>query len=91
MEKTNFTTEELNQIKELQEKYNSLGIQLVQLTLSINNAKEYLASLQEQKENLTQEILQTNEKEKKLAQFLDEKYGAGSLNMETGEFTSKTS
>ena len=42
MENKQFTTEELAQIKELQEKYNALGLQLVQLKLARKNTEAYL-------------------------------------------------
>lgn len=90
MEKTNFTTEELTQIKTLQEKYNALGIELVQLKITLENAKDYLQTLQEREVEITNEIKQTNTEEKALAETLDKKYGEGSLDLESGEFTPKT-
>jgi len=87
MENKKFTTEELEQIKKLQEKYNVLGIQLVQLKLAKTNAESYLKTLKEQEELLETQILETNAEEKQLAQELDGKYGAGSLDLETGQFT----
>jgi hypothetical protein len=89
MAKVNFTTEELEQIKKLQEKYNVLGIQLVQLKLAQKNAKAYLESLNEQEQILDEQIAATNAEEKELAKSLDSKYGAGSLDLESGEFTPK--
>ena len=89
MEKTVFTTEELSQIKTLQEKYNLLGIQLVQLKLAQKNAKEYAESLEEQEKQLTAQIIETNGEEKILAESLDKKYGEGSLDLQSGEFTPK--
>lgn len=87
MEKTVFTSEELEQIKTLQEKYNVLGIQLVQLKLAQRNGEDYLKKLKEQEDQLEQQIVETNEAERQLAQQFDDKYGAGSLDMESGEFT----
>lgn len=89
MEKINFTAEELTQIKTLQEKYSVLGIELVQLKLSLETAKEYLQSLQEKEALIIDQIKQTNTEEKALADTLDKKYGEGSLNLESGEFTPK--
>lgn len=89
MEKTVFTTEELSQIKTLQEKYNLLGIQLVQLKLAQKNAREYAESLEEQEKQLTVQIIETNTEEKALAESLDKKYGEGSLDLQSGEFTPK--
>lgn len=89
MSKVNFTPEELENIKKLQEKYNVLGIQLVQLKLAQKNANTYLESLKEQETILDEQITATNAEEKQLAKSLDSKYGAGSLDLESGEFTPK--
>lgn len=89
MAKVNFTPEELENIKKLQEKYNVLGIQLVQLKLAQKNANAYLESLKEQEQILDEQITATNAEEKDLAKSLDSKYGAGSLDLESGEFTPK--
>jgi len=87
MENKQFSAEELDQIKGLQEKYNVLGIQLVQLKLAQKNAEVYVKTLKEQEETLEVQIIQTNEEEKALASQLDEKYGAGNLDLESGVFT----
>ena len=81
-----FTQEELDQIRSLQSKYNEIGIQLVQLKLARKNADEYLQQLNEQEDKLTNEIVEANRSEKSLAQALSDKYGAGSLDMESGLF-----
>jgi hypothetical protein len=84
-----FAPEELDEIKVIQDKYNVIGIQLVQLKLAIKNTQTYLQSLQQQESTLEDEIVQTNTEEKALAEKLDSKYGAGSLDLETGQFTPK--
>ena len=85
-----FTQEELDQIRSLQTKYNEIGIQLVQLKLAKKSAKEYIEQLEEQEEQLTNQIVEANQSEKQLAQEFSEKYGVGSLDMETGEFVPNT-
>lgn len=85
-----FAQEELDQIKKLQEKYNVLGIQLVQLKLAQKNAENYLKGLKEQETTIETQILETNLEEKKLAEQLDTKYGAGSLDIESGVFVPKS-
>lgn len=82
-----FTKEELEQIKELQLKYNEIGIELVQLKLAKKNAYEYIEKLEEQEDELTNRIVEVNQSEKLLAEKLNEKYGVGSLDVETGIFT----
>lgn len=81
-----FTQEELDQIRSLQTKYNEIGIQLVQLKLARKNAQEYLKQLDEQEEELTKELVEADRSEKTLAQNFSDKYGAGSLDMDTGLF-----
>lgn len=90
MEQKQFSAEELEKIKELQDKYNVLGIQLVQLKLAQKNAEAYLKTLNEQEALLETQIVETNAEEKKLAEDLDTKYGAGSLDLESGVFTPNT-
>jgi vacuolar-type H+-ATPase subunit I/STV1 len=85
-----FTQEELDQIKLLQAKYTEIGNQLVQIKLAKKNAIEYLEKLDEQEDLLTTEIVEANQSEKLLAQELSSKYGAGSLDMETGLFVANT-
>ena len=87
MSETQFSQEELGQIREMQEKYNALGIQLVQLKLAKSNAVTYLKNLEQQEIALEAELLETNRQEKELAKSLDDKYGAGSVDLETGQFT----
>ncbi len=87
MSQQQFTAEELEQIKQLQTKYNEIGIELVQLKLAKKNAKEYLDKLHEQEEELTKQIVEANQSEKLLAEKLNGKYGAGSLDGEPGLFT----
>ena len=91
MEQKQFTAEELTKIKTLQEKYNVLGIQLVQLKLAKKNAESYLNTINEQETLLETQIVETNVEEKELAKELDSKYGAGSLDIESGVFTPKSS
>lgn len=85
-----FTQEELDQIKSLQTKYSEIGIQLVQIKLAKKNAIDYLDKLEQQEETLTEEILQANESEKLIAEQFSQKYGIGSLDMETGLFVPST-
>ena len=89
MENKKFNEEELLKIKELQEKYSVIGIQLVQLKLAQKNAESYITVLKEREVLLESQIVETNDEEKILAKELDTKYGAGSLDLETGNFTPK--
>jgi hypothetical protein len=62
-------------------------VQLLPLKLATKNGREYLQSLEEQEQLVEQQIFETNVEEKELAKGLDSKYGQGSLNIESGEFT----
>ena len=87
MNSTKFTEGEMVEIKTIQDKYSALGVQLVQLKLARKSSEDYLKLLESEEQTIEGEITQTNIKEKELADSLNEKYGIGSLNMETGEFT----
>ena len=90
MAKVSFTTEEIGAIKELQDKYNVLGIQLVQLRLSKLDLANQQRALEQQEAELDQQIAATNYAERELAKQFDSRYGAGTLDLDSGEFTSKS-
>ena len=75
-----FTEDELKSINELQVKYNQITMAMGQLTIS-----KYNLDLRE--EALKTALADTRTKENELAKTLTDKYGKGSLNIETGEFT----
>jgi hypothetical protein len=82
-----FTEEELDNIKAIQEEYSTVGIQLVQLKLARKSSEEYIAALQQEEERIAEQIDGINKREKELTESLNDKYGIGSLDMTTGEFT----
>jgi predicted nucleic acid-binding Zn-ribbon protein len=88
MSTTKFTEQEMQSIKEVQEEYSKVGVQLVQIKLARKSSEDYLKQLEEQESAITQTILELSEKEKEIADALNDKYGVGSLDMESGEFTS---
>lgn len=80
METKQLSQEELQQVKVIQQKNQSVvtefgQIELLKLDLKnrADNAKAYLKELREE--------------EKTLSEFLEQKYGKGTINSETGEFT----
>ena len=75
-----FTEEELKSLQELQGTYNQITMAMGQLSLSRIN-------LDTQEESLKTALSETRTKENELAKTLTDKYGKGSLNIETGEFT----
>ena len=79
MENQKLSEEELQKIGELQQKNNAVVSELGQIELIKMNvdarreaAEKYLAELREEEEGLGKE--------------LSDKYGSGSINLETGEF-----
>ena len=75
-----FTEDELKNLQELQGNYQRITLALGQV-----NVSKY--ALEEREDSLKQALLDTKTKENELAKSLTEKYGKGSLNIETGEFT----
>ena len=80
METKQLLQEELQQVQVIQQKNQSVvtefgQIELLKLDLKnrVDNAKAYLKELREE--------------EKTLSEFLEQKYGKGTINSETGEFT----
>ena len=80
MEKVLLKKEELNTIKEIQQTELNLVDQL-------GSIEYQLQTLQLQKDNLRQEIIKLQSKSLKFGEDLQQKYGDGNINIETGEFT----
>lgn len=87
MEQQKFTQEELAQIKQIQSNYQTVGLDLVQLKLAILNTKNRLETLEVEEKSLTERVLDINTDEKNLAKALEEKYGKGEIDLESGVFT----
>jgi len=79
MEKTVLSKEEINKLSSLQEQQNNFVIQLGQI--------EYQTHLLDQQKNTTKQQIESFENEQiQLAKQLEEKYGKGTVNLESGEF-----
>tara|TARA_B100000424_G_scaffold207552_1_gene164830 strand:+ start:97 stop:357 length:261 start_codon:yes stop_codon:yes gene_type:complete len=75
-----FSKEELDKLNKLQEKIDTLTIRLGSLTIA-------KIKLEKQESILTEELFKLQKEEVNLANELTKKYGKGSLNTDTGEFT----
>jgi len=75
-----FSKEELEQLTTLQSKSQNATLQFGQLYLSKIRLEEQETALKAYVKNLEEE-------EAKIAKDLSDKYGKGSINIETGEFT----
>ena len=80
MTEKQLTSEELETLKTLQTKTNQITLQFGQLYLSKNRLNEQEVQLKEILKNLEQE-------ESTLAKSLSDKYGNGTLDLDTGKIT----
>lgn len=82
MEKKVLTQEELQEVKDLQIGNSDLISQFGELEVVIQN-------LSLKKEELIAKLKELKDKEVKIGQILQEKYGDGNIDIETGEFIPK--
>tara|TARA_X000001382_G_C3053912_1_gene142003 strand:- start:73 stop:405 length:333 start_codon:yes stop_codon:yes gene_type:complete len=86
-EAVKFSEEELQSLQELQNTYAGISTQFGQLKVSKMNLERQFNSLEQSEEALEKAWDDNRQKETELVQSLTEKYGPGSLNPETGEYT----
>tara|TARA_R110001599_G_C11798696_1_gene614606 strand:+ start:89 stop:337 length:249 start_codon:yes stop_codon:yes gene_type:complete len=79
MEKTVLSKEEIGNLSSLQQQQDTLIIQLGQI--------EYQKNLLDKQQHITKQQIESFENEQiQLAKQLEEKYGKGTVNLESGEF-----
>jgi len=86
-EAVKFSEEELQSLQELQNTYAGISTQFGQLKVSKMNLERQFNSLEQSEDALEKAWDDNREKETELVQSLTEKYGPGSLNPQTGEYT----
>lgn len=86
-EQVKFTEEEIQEIRQIQSNYQTIGLELVQLKLAITNTQKQLEALQLEESMLSERINDVNDKEKQLAKDLETKYGKGEIDLESGVFS----
>ena len=86
-EAVKFSEEELQSLQELQNTYAGISTQFGQLKVSRMNLERQFNSLEQSEEALEKAWDDNRQKENELVQSLTEKYGPGSLNPQTGEYT----
>ena len=79
MEKTVLSKEEITQLSSLQQQQDNFVIQLGQIEYQKN-------LLEEKKQQINQQINTFENTQIQLAKQLEEKYGKGTINLESGEF-----
>jgi flagellar biosynthesis chaperone FliJ len=82
------TTEELQSIKDLQSKYNQTIFEIGVAEAQKIALNEQVEKLESNKKQLVNDLATIEQKESELTNSLQEKYGTGSINPETGEITS---
>ena len=78
--------EELQELKEIQKANNEIIVNLGALDLDINATEISLESLKERRKKLRNDFIDLQARQKKSAQELQDKYGEGNIDLETGEF-----
>ena len=88
MAEKKFTEEEMGKIKEVQSSY--LGVQQAFGQLEVNRIRleQQLDATQQASVELRDKFSEVQTNEQKLIEELNEKYGDGSLDLESGAFTS---
>jgi hypothetical protein len=78
--------DELNAIKDLGSKYSQISTAFGQLRVQKLILNQQLEQVEKAEENLDKDYVSTQEREQSLVKSLNEKYGTGTLNPQTGEF-----
>tara|TARA_R110000822_G_scaffold117291_1_gene249415 strand:- start:14 stop:265 length:252 start_codon:yes stop_codon:yes gene_type:complete len=79
MEKKVLAEEEINKLKDLK-------LRFKQLTDVVGETEVQIMNLEFAKNNLKQQFTNIQQEEVKLAKELEEKYGKGSISLDSGEF-----
>jgi hypothetical protein len=84
-ENKQLSPEEVKSIKDLQTKYNKTILELGSIESQIISLNKQIKMFEEEKSNIVSDLDKISEIEKELINALQEKYGTGNINIETGE------
>jgi hypothetical protein len=84
---TKFSEEEMEKVKSFQEKYFEIQSSFGDVEIAKIRLNDRYEELEEAFEKLKEDFKTTQEEEKTFLDQITEKYGQGSLNPATGEFT----
>ena len=90
-EDTKFTEDEMKTIQSIQDSYFEVQTDFGKLNLAKIKLEQQLDGLDSADDDLTKKFIDIQEEEKKFLNDITKKYGEGSLNPETGVFTSNKS
>ena len=82
-----FTEHEMTSLKQLQEDYTTKQEQLGQISVQRILLNQQIDSLQQRQEQLEKEYVEVQQREQGLVKTLNDKYGQGQLDPNTGVFT----
>ena len=85
-ENKKFTQDELAKIVELRESNSQKISEFGQVELEILLTDQRMEALQDAKQKLQNDYVELQNKEKELVKELNNKYGAGTVDLESGEF-----
>ena len=85
-EEVKFTEEEMNKVKEFQNKYFEIQSNFGQVHIARLRLEEQLISLDKSTNDIQEQFKKTTEEEKEFLNKITEKYGDGSLNPDTSVF-----
>ena len=86
-EEIKFTEDERTSLKQLQEDYTTKQEQLGQISVQRILLNQQIDSLQQRQEQLEKEYVEVQQREQGLVKTLNDKYGQGQLDPNTGVFT----
>ena len=86
-EEVKFNEKELKEVKDIQQSYFNTQNQFGQIKLAKLRLEEQLSLLVQNEDEIHKSFIETQSKEKEFLDGITKKYGEGSLNPETGEFT----
>jgi hypothetical protein len=78
------TEEELQQIKEMQVQYNQFIFELGSAEIQLQNITSTKEAIEVEKNNILEDIKKLGDRERELVKVLQEKYGNGNIDIETG-------
>jgi len=81
------TQEELQQVKDLQSKYNQTLFEIGVIEAQRIALQEQIEKLENNKDSLFKDLTTIEQKESELTATLQTKYGQGSIDAQTGEIT----
>jgi|TARA_Y100000361_G_scaffold83226_1_gene73628 septal ring factor EnvC (AmiA/AmiB activator) len=82
-----FTEDEMTSLKQLQEDYTTKQEQLGQISVQRILLNQQIDSLEQRQEQIEKEYVEVQQREQSLVKTLNDKYGQGQLDPNTGVFT----